>query len=96
MDIEGKRILVTGGAGFIGSHLVDELLKKDVKEIMIFDNLLRGTIENISEALKDNRVCFLETNNDIIQFDDILKATKNIDGVFHLASLCLAYCQDNP
>lgn len=96
MDIRGKRFLVTGGAGFIGSHLVDELLKEDVKEVIIFDNLFRGRRENVQKACMDSRVRFVEINNDITNYDNIFEAVKNIDGVFHLASLCLAYCQEHP
>ena len=96
MILSGKRFLVTGGAGFIGSNLVDGLLKEGVEEIIIFDNLLRGRVENLYEALKDSRVKFIEPKNDLTDYDSIYSATKGIDGVFHQASVCLAYCQDNP
>ena len=47
MDIHGRKILVTGGAGLIGSHFVEELLKEDVKEVIIYDNFCESTYENI-------------------------------------------------
>ena len=52
MDIKGKKILVIGGAGLIGSHTVDLLLKEDIGEVIVYDNFVRGTIENLSEAKK--------------------------------------------
>jgi UDP-glucose 4-epimerase len=48
MEIQGKRFLVIGGAGFIGSHVVSELLRHDVKEVVIYDNFARGKVSNIS------------------------------------------------
>ena len=56
MEIKNKRFLVIGGAGLIGSHTVDLLLKEKVKEILIFDNFCRGRIKNLEHSLKDKRV----------------------------------------
>ena len=56
MDIRGKRLIVIGGAGLIGSHIVDALTREDVGEIVVYDNFARGTAENLHEALKDPRV----------------------------------------
>ena len=47
MDIRGRKILVIGGAGLIGSHVVEELLKEDIGEVIVYDNLCRGTLENL-------------------------------------------------
>jgi UDP-glucose 4-epimerase len=47
MDLKGKKIVLIGGAGLIGSHTVDHLIKEDIKEILIYDNMLRGRSENL-------------------------------------------------
>jgi UDP-glucose 4-epimerase len=96
MDLRGKRVLVIGGAGFIGSHLVDELVKTDVGEILVYDNFSRGTRENLAEALTDPRVRIFELGGDIIQTDLLNEAMKGVDGVFHLAALWLLHCHDHP
>ena len=96
MKIEGNRFLVTGGAGFIGSHLVDTLLEKGAEKIIIFDNYTRGGEYNISQALCDKRVELLGGKGDLTHVDEIERATLGMDGVFHLASLCLAHCQEFP
>jgi UDP-glucose 4-epimerase len=96
MDIRGSRVLVIGGAGFIGSHVVDELAREDVKEIIIYDNFCRGTRENLGEALTDPRVRIYEVGGDICQTDILDSAMKGMDCVFHLAALWLLQCYDYP
>ena len=53
MNIKGSKILVVGGAGLIGSHVVEELLKEEIREVVVYDNFCRGTHENLKEAIKD-------------------------------------------
>ena len=96
MNISGKKFLVIGGAGFIGSHLVDLLLKEDVEEIRIFDNFTRGNEENLALALKDPRVKIFELGGELMHRDILNAAMKDIDGVFHLAALWLLHCYDYP
>lgn len=96
MELAGKKIVVVGGAGLIGSHTVDELLKEDVKEVIIYDNFIRGTTANIENALKDPRVRIFEIGGDICQTDILNEAFKNADGVFHFAALWLLQCHDFP
>jgi UDP-glucose 4-epimerase len=96
MDIRGSRVMVVGGAGFIGSHVVDELTKEDVKEIIVYDNFCRGTIDNLKEALKDPRVRIYEVGGDVCQTDILDSAMKGIDYVFHLAALWLLQCYEYP
>ena len=96
MNISGKNILVTGGAGFIGSHLVDMLLKEDIAKVVVFDNFVRGGTHNLKHALKDDRLELFQVKGDITSIDEVNAVTKEVDGVFHLASLSLPYCQEYP
>ena len=81
MEINGKRFLIVGGAGLIGSHTVDELLKEDVAEIRIYDNFSRGSEENLENALKDPRVKLFELGGDLaIQVDYVYQAMEYFDG----------------
>lgn len=96
MDIRGKKFLLIGGAGLIGSHTVDALLREDVAEIRIFDNFTRGSHENLEEALRDPRVRIFELGGDILHRDILDQAMKGIDGVFHFAALWLLHCWDYP
>lgn len=96
MNVKGKKFVVVGGAGLIGSHTVDALLKEDIKEILIYDNFVRGTYENLSNALKDPRVKIYEAGGDIMQTDILESAFEGVDGVFHLAALWLLQCHEYP
>jgi UDP-glucose 4-epimerase len=96
MDLRGKKLLVIGGAGLIGSHTVDQLVKEDVAEVRVYDNFVRGTAENLSEALRDPRVKVFEAGGDICQTDILDAAVKGMDGVFHLAALWLLQCHEFP
>jgi UDP-glucose 4-epimerase len=96
MDLTGKRLLIIGGAGLIGSHTVDELLKEDVSEIVIYDNFVRGKLENLAKARRDPRVSIFEAGGDILHRDVLDTAMKGIDGVFHFSALWLLHCYDYP
>ena len=96
MDIRGKKLVLVGGAGLIGSHTTDALLKEDVKQLVIYDNFVRGRAENLSEALKDPRVRIFDVGGDVMQTDILEAALEGADGVFHLAALWLLQCHDFP
>jgi UDP-glucose 4-epimerase len=96
VEFKGKRFVVIGGAGLIGSHAIDQLTKTDAAEIVIYDNFVRGTTENLSEALKDPRVKIFEAGGDITQTDILDAALKGADGVFQFAALWLLQCHEYP
>lgn len=96
MKLEGSQIVVVGGAGLIGSHVVDALLRQDVKRIIIFDNFARGSRANLEAALRDPRVQVFEAGGDILHTDVLASALNGADGVFHLAALWLLHCHEYP
>ena len=79
MDIRGKRLVVIGGAGLIGSHTVDMLTREDVGEIVVYDNFFRGTHANLARALRDPRVKCFEAGGDICQTDILNAGLKNAE-----------------
>jgi UDP-glucose 4-epimerase len=96
LNLNGAKVLVIGGAGLIGSHIVEELLKEDVRKIIVYDNFCRGTYENVEEALKDPRCRIFEIGGDILQTDILDAAMKEVDAVVHLAALWLLQCHEFP
>jgi UDP-glucose 4-epimerase len=96
MNLSGKKLVLVGGAGLIGSHTVDLLIKEDVKELLIYDNMVRGCAENLHDALKDPRVRIFDIGGDIMQTDILEAAFEGSDGVFHFAALWLLQCHEFP
>jgi len=95
MNINGAKILVTGGAGLIGSSTIDLLLREHTPgKIVIFDNLVRGRLANVERALADKRVSFFE--GDIADSAAIERATRGMDAVIHLAALRITACAAEP
>ena len=96
MKLENSKVLVIGGAGFIGGFVISELLKHDVKEVVIYDNFARGKADNIVESLKDPRCTIYPYGGDVREIDILDTAMKDVDYVFHLAAMWLLHCKDYP
>lgn len=96
MDLRGKKMMVVGGAGLIGSHVIDELLKAGVAEVIVYDNFVRGTLDNLRGALEDPRVRLAPHGGDVMQRDILERTMEGCDGVFHLAALWLLQCHEYP
>ena len=94
MNLTNSRILVIGGAGFVGSHLVDQLLDEPVREIVVLDNFVRGTRANLSNAVKDKRVTVVDGS--ITDLNLLRQLMTGTDYVFHLAALWLFECVHQP
>ena len=94
MKLEGKKILVTGGAGFIGSHIIDLLLDEGCAEIVAIDNMVRGRPENLADALARGAVRLLE--GDIRDHRLMEGLVKDADIVFHQAALRITQCAEEP
>jgi UDP-glucose 4-epimerase len=93
-DLKGKRVLVTGGAGFIGSHIVDLLCKEDCSEIIALDNMVRGRLENLEQAISRGPVRLVE--GDIRDGKLLTSLVKAADIVFHQAALRITHCAAEP
>lgn len=93
-QIADSRILVIGGAGFIGSHLVDQLLGERLREVIVLDNFVRGTHSNLVKASKDKRVRVIEGS--ITDLKLLKELMENTDYVFHFAALWLFECVHEP
>ena len=94
-EIKGSTILVTGGAGFIGSHLVDRLLDMQAKEVVIIDNLFLGSEENLEDALRRGAKLYRDDAEFATSLEYIFER-HDIDIVFNCATKALNYSFMNP
>ncbi len=93
-EIEGATILITGGAGFVGSHLVEDILPLGPAKVLIIDNLVRGSLENMSTFIDDPCVEFTEGDiRDPILMGGLLSRA---DYCFHMAALRINACAAEP
>ncbi|TDC53152.1 NAD-dependent epimerase/dehydratase family protein [Jiangella ureilytica] len=93
-QLEGASVLVTGGAGTIGSTLVDQLVDAGVAHVDVLDNLVRGRRENLADALASGRVTLVE--DDLRNRDAVHDLTRGKDVVFHQAAIRITQCAEEP
>ena len=94
MDITNKKIALIGGAGLVGSHIVDQLIQEPVSEIIVYDNFVRGSTSNLSEAARNKKVKIVEAS--MTDRESLRNHLEGVDGVFLLASLWLGECVNDP
>jgi UDP-glucose 4-epimerase len=92
--VRGKRVLLTGGAGFVGSHIADLLVEQQAAEVVVLDNLVRGRVENLSWALGHGDVRVVE--GDICDRKLMRSLMRDVDLVFHQAALRITQCAEEP
>jgi UDP-glucose 4-epimerase len=92
VPIEASRFLVTGGSGFVGSHVVDELVAGGAKEVVVFDKIVRG--ENLEHAAGAGSVRVVE--GDVTDREALAEAAAGVDGAFHLAVLPIGPSEADP
>lgn len=93
-DLTGANVLVTGGAGTIGSTIVDQLLDAGVGHVDVLDNLVRGRRANLETALESGRVTLVD--GDIRDRDAVNDLTRGKDVVFHQAAIRITQCAEEP
>jgi UDP-glucose 4-epimerase len=94
MDLTDKRIVAVGGAGLIGSHIIDQLMKEPVREVVVFDNFLRGTRENLAASAGNAKLKIVEGS--MTDPAALASVIEGADAVFMLASLWLGECVSDP
>jgi UDP-glucose 4-epimerase len=93
-SLRGERALVTGGAGTIGSHIVDQLIEAGVAEIVVLDNFVRGRQQNLAGAIAAGPVTVVD--GDIRDRDLVERLMQGIDVVFHQAAIRITQCAEEP
>jgi UDP-glucose 4-epimerase len=92
--MNNKRVLITGGAGLIGSHIADLLIKQDAPQIVVLDNFVRGRRENLAWAIAHGNVEVVEGDiRDTVLLRDVMEG---VDTVFHQAAIRITQCAEEP
>jgi UDP-glucose 4-epimerase len=94
VELRGARALITGGAGFVGSAIVDQLVGAQIGEALVFDDFSRGRRANLSRAIADGPVRVL--TGDVRDPDAVRAAMQGVDVVFHQAALRITQCAEDP
>lgn len=94
--LTNAKVLVIGGSGFIGSHVVGELVKTDVGQVVVYDNFARGKKSYLDPYLGDSRCSVFQGGADIRETDLLDAAMQGCDYVIHLAAMWLLHCKDFP
>jgi UDP-glucose 4-epimerase len=93
-SLKDSTVLVTGGAGLIGSHIVDQLIDAGAGEIRVLDNLVRGRMDNLAEAMSRRPIKFIQA--DVRDRDAVRDAVAGCDCVFHQAAIRITLCAEKP
>lgn len=95
-SITGKNVLVTGGAGFIGSHLVDQIIAEGAESVIVIDNLFLGSEHNLTAADKSGRLTFYRDDAELMTSLEYIFSKHDIGIVFNCATKALNYSFLNP
>lgn len=94
MNLRDARVLITGGAGLVGSTIADQLLAEEVGEIVVLDNMARGRLANLAAPLDAGKIRLIE--GDIRDRDTVAAAMDGIDLLFHQAAIRITQCAEEP
>lgn len=93
-SLQGATVLVTGGAGLIGSHIVDQLIDEGAGEVRVLDNFVRGRHENLARAMDRAPITLIE--GDVRDPETVKRAVRRCDYVFHQAAIRITLCAEKP
>jgi UDP-glucose 4-epimerase len=93
-EIRGSKVLITGGAGFVGSSTADQLLDAGAAEVRVLDNFVRGNLRNLEYARSKGGLVLIE--GDIRDSDTVDNAVEGVDYIFHQAALRITRCAEAP